>query len=39
MIIIHVLADGTKTENISGHVVGEEIKDFYQVVKKIIGDA
>lgn len=39
MIITHVLADGTEVTDISGHIVSEENKDFYQVVEKIISEA
>ncbi|MGN0335634.1 MAG: BOW99_gp33 family protein [Lachnospiraceae bacterium] len=39
MSITHVLADGTEIGDISGHVVREENKDFYQVVEKIIREA
>lgn len=39
MSITHVLADGTEIGDISGHVVREENKDFYQVVEKIISEA
>lgn len=36
MNIIHVLADGTEIGDISGHVVREENKDFYQAVEKLL---
>lgn len=39
MSITHVLADGTEIEDISGHVVREDNKDFYQLVEKIICEA
>lgn len=39
MNIIHVLADGTEVKDISDYVIGEENKDFYSVVEKIIRES
>lgn len=39
MNIIHVLADGTEVQDISDCVIGEENKDFYSVVEKIIRES
>ena len=38
-MIIHVLADGKKVEDITGHTIGGEAEKFYQVVKEIIKEA
>ena len=38
MTVIHVLADGTEVKDISDRIIGEDNKDFYSAVKKIIKD-
>ena len=35
-MIVHILADGKKVENITGHRIGADAEKFYQVIKKII---